>query len=300
MKKVIIFILFPLLLQSQNIRKLEKSLENRDYHKCIKKSNRYLKWHKRDREVYFYLSSSYLGLLNDQKSLRNRLLSLNKSLRYLTKFNQYNDKTVRSQRLESILDSISVLISDNLTSNTQLKRLNKSYKNLFGIDLDNYYQFINEQERIVDSITLLSFNVQTPDQSAIFGEYIPKRINGDQLIETSLGLLGVEYKWAGETPAGFDCSGYVMYVFKQMGVILPHNAHKISCLGKEVELSEIKTGDLICFGTPERINHIGIYYNIDGEDGVIHCIYSGVRFDQGDQWKYWKPKIAKVRRIVLL
>ena len=55
MKKVILFILFPVLLQSQDIRKLQKQLDNEDYHICIKKANRYAKWHKKNKEVNYYL-----------------------------------------------------------------------------------------------------------------------------------------------------------------------------------------------------------------------------------------------------
>ena len=90
-----------------------------------------------------------------------------------------------------------------------------------------------------------------------------------------------------------------MFVFKQLGVVLPHNAHKISSLGEEIELSEAKTGDLLCFGSTVRIYHIGIYYNENGKDGVIHCISGGVKADQDVQWNYWKPKIGKVIRIIL-
>jgi len=304
MKKLILFSLFPVLLQGQDIPKLQKQLNNANYQKCIKKTKRYAKWHKKNKQVNYYFSASYFGLINEENSFPKNLANLNKSLRYLAKFYRYtNDRTAKTQELENSLDSISFLLTNDSVNeritNGQLKRLNKAYKSLFGNNLTTYQQYINEQNRITDSISFLSFTTQTSDEVALFGKYVPKRIDRDVLLSKARNLQGVKYKRAGETPEGFDCSGFVMYVFKQMGITIPHNAHKISCLGEEVELSEAKTGDLLCFGTPQRIYHIGIYYNIDGKDGVIHCISGGVKANQDKQWEYWKPKIGKVRRIVL-
>lgn len=303
MKKVILFLLFPLLSTAQDIPKLQKQLDNANYQKCIKKAKRFAKWHKKNKEVNYYFSAAYFGLVSEGNSNAKNLVYLNKSLNYLVKFNRCNTTTSKTQQLEIDLDSISFLLTNDSVNegitNGQLKRLNKAYKSLFGNNLTTYQQYINEQNRITDSISFLSFTTQTSDEVALFGKYVPKRIDRDVLLSKARNLQGVKYKRAGETPEGFDCSGFVMYVFKQMGITIPHNAHKISCLGEEVELSEAKTGDLLCFGTPQRIYHIGIYYNIDGKDGVIHCISGGVKANQDKQWEYWKPKIGKIRRIIL-
>ena len=299
MKKLILFSLLPVLLQAQDIPKLQKQLNNANYQKCINKTKRYAKWHKKDKQVNYYFAVSYFGLINEGDSFLKNLANLNKSLSYLAKFYRYtNDRTASAQELENSLDSVAYEFSKGITT-ANLKRLNKLYKNLYGKNLTTYQQYVNKLNRDVDSIALLNFSTQTADEVVLFGEYIPKRIDRDVLLAEAMSLKGVKYKRAGETPAGFDCSGYVMFVFKQLGVVLPHNAHKISCLGEEIDLAVAKTGDLLCFGTPQRIYHIGIYYNEDGKDGVIHCISGGVKANQDVQWNYWKPKIGKVRRIVL-
>jgi len=300
MKKIILFFLFPALLHAQEIPKLDKQLRRGNYDKCIKKALRYAKWHKKDKEVYYFLSTAHFGLMSEDNTINKNLFELNKSLKYLSKYYRFVDKrTSLTQNLEDNLDSISQLLGNKNLSIRLLKRLNKSYKNLFNTNILAYQLHINEQNKIEDVIALENFETQTEDEISLFGEYVPKRIDRTTLLKKAKDLIGVKYKRAGETPDGFDCSGFVMYVFKEMGVIIPHNAHKISCLGEEIELSEAKTGDLLCFGTAQRIYHIGIYYNIDGKDGVIHCISGGVKANQDKQWEYWKPKIGKVRRIVL-
>ena len=83
--------------------------------------------------------------------------------------------------------------------------------------------------------------------------------------------IGVPYVYAGSSPSGFDCSGFVKYCFlNYYGVYLPHSAHSQSQLGTEVDASQIAVGDIVCFDYDGdgRIDHSGIYI---GGDTVIHA-----------------------------
>ncbi|MEA4994704.1 MAG: SH3 domain-containing C40 family peptidase [Oscillibacter sp.] len=79
--------------------------------------------------------------------------------------------------------------------------------------------------------------------------------------------LGTRYVYGGSSPKGFDCSGFTMYVFKQMGVSLPHSATSQWQSGKGQKLystSELQSGDLVFFCDPSRskgkaCSHAGIY-----------------------------------------
>ena len=74
--------------------------------------------------------------------------------------------------------------------------------------------------------------------------------------------LGGKYLWGGETPQGFDCSGYTQYIFKKIGINLPRTAYEQSKIGKRVHGS-LKKGDLLFFNTdPSRgipVTHVGVY-----------------------------------------
>ena len=81
-----------------------------------------------------------------------------------------------------------------------------------------------------------------------------------RLLNIAMRFGGVPYVWGGETPAGFDCSGFVQYVFRQIGINLPRTADVQYELGRKVLQSDLQPGDLVFFETYEPgASHDGIY-----------------------------------------
>jgi len=76
-------------------------------------------------------------------------------------------------------------------------------------------------------------------------------------VETALAYHGIPYLWGGETPAGFDCSGLIMYVYRQHGVDLPHYSGSQFLLGAKILPANLMPGDVVFFGSP--IHHVGMY-----------------------------------------
>jgi peptidoglycan hydrolase CwlO-like protein len=89
-------------------------------------------------------------------------------------------------------------------------------------------------------------------------------------VETALAYHGIPYLWAGESPAGMDCSGLVLYVFRQHGVLLPHYSGSQFLLGTPIAPADMQPGDVVFFGSP--IHHVGIYL---GNDYFIHAPRTG-------------------------
>ncbi|MCW2963962.1 MAG: hypothetical protein JWO17_1214 [Actinomycetia bacterium] len=85
----------------------------------------------------------------------------------------------------------------------------------------------------------------------------------------AMQYLGVPYVWGGSTPAGFDCSGLVMYVFAQLGISLPHYAAAQYGFGTPVPPDQLQPGDLVFF---DGLGHVGIYI---GGGQMIHAPHTG-------------------------
>lgn len=70
--------------------------------------------------------------------------------------------------------------------------------------------------------------------------------------------LGVPYVWGGTTPAGFDCSGFVQYVYAQAGISLPRTTYAQAALGTPISVSEAQPGDLLFWGSGNNCYHVAI------------------------------------------
>ena len=89
------------------------------------------------------------------------------------------------------------------------------------------------------------------------------------VVGIAMQYLGVPYVWGGASPSGFDCSGFVMYVYAQVGVSLPHNAAMQYGYGSPVSRANLQPGDLVFFN---GLGHNGIYI---GGNQFIHSPHTG-------------------------
>jgi len=141
-------------------------------------------------------------------------------------------------------------------------------------------------------------NVLTQPASATLGLVKWAGEKSQELMATSLSLLGVKYRLGASDPAlGFDCSGFVQHVYKQaLGLLLPHNAYSMSLQGKTVGVNELQPGDLVFFNTVRRqFSHVGIYI---GENRFIHAPShgKGVQVDDMNDI-YWGRRFNGARRL---
>jgi len=92
-----------------------------------------------------------------------------------------------------------------------------------------------------------------------------------RVLNTADRYVGVPYVWGGNTPNGFDCSGFTKYVFAKNGVTLPRTSREQARVGGGVPLDfgAMRAGDLLLFAEPgEAISHVAIYV---GSGRIIHA-----------------------------
>jgi cell wall-associated NlpC family hydrolase len=97
----------------------------------------------------------------------------------------------------------------------------------------------------------------------------PKRVGRPRVVAIALHYLGTPYRWAGSSPSGFDCSGFVMYVYGRIGIGLPHNTAMLWGVGRPVARNDLEPGDIVFFN---GLGHSGIYI---GRGRFVHSPHSG-------------------------
>lgn len=124
---------------------------------------------------------------------------------------------------------------------------------------------------------------------------VSNAVEGVLIAQYAANFLGVPYSWGGTSPSGFDCSGFVRYVFAHFGISLERTSFDQSQEGESVSESDLQAGDLLFFASDgEGASHVGIYV---GNGEFINAQDSGVRYSYLSE-SYWAGSYVGARRIV--
>lgn len=100
----------------------------------------------------------------------------------------------------------------------------------------------------------------------------------DAVYNTGLQYLGVPYVFGGADPSGFDCSGFIMFVYAQYGINLPHSVHLQDGIGTPISQADAQPGDVVVFNND---SHDGFYA---GNGMILHAPYPGARVRVQKLW----------------
>ncbi len=122
-----------------------------------------------------------------------------------------------------------------------------------------------------------------------------------QVISYAKQYLGSNYRYAGRSPKGFDCSGFTHFVMDHFNVDVSPSSRGQAVEGKKIELSKVRPGDLIFFRRSKSryIFHVAMVVSNDKKGvHIIHSTSRGVVVDNLNESKYWKPKAFAARDVL--
>lgn len=141
--------------------------------------------------------------------------------------------------------------------------------------------------------------------SIIRGTYYPNSSKASELVNFAESLKGITYKYGASDPKrGFDCSGFIYYVFQKFNIKVPRASREFTNFAKEIKLKDAQMGDLILFtgtdSTKRAVGHMGIITSNNGKSHEFIHSTSGKAYGVTitPLNKYYQGRFVKVIRIL--
>jgi len=239
-------------------------------------------------------ANGYISVIlksNGLGDLISRIEAVNKIADYDKKIiNEMNEQKKELEEQKAALDlqkaKIEKLKEENIQKKVELDKSkseqqailaeNQAKMKEFDEKVNYYYDLISkleaqkkEKER---QITNLKNRTISTVSSSSRGSGSSANYSSDALVQYALSFRGVPYKWGGTSPSGFDCSGFVQYVYAHFGIRLSRTTYTQVNEGTAVSKSDLRPGDLVFFGTKGSPHHVGIYI---GDNSYVHAPQTG-------------------------
>lgn len=151
---------------------------------------------------------------------------------------------------------------------------------------------------------LFSQSVRTIDSISRDSLYMAKKKSdkADAIISYAKTFLGVPYRYGGSTPSGFDCSGFINYIFGNFGFSLVRTSFGLADLGETISLANIQPGDLMFFKgsnlNSTSVGHVALVIEVSPNTlKFIHSANGGVKIENFVTSKYYIQRYIKSKRL---
>lgn len=123
----------------------------------------------------------------------------------------------------------------------------------------------------------------------------PQRSVGDRAATIAVQQVGVPYRYGGQAPNGFDCSGLVHYAYLHAGKPVPRTTGQLWKNTDSVSRSELRRGDLLFFAIDGKMQHVGMYI---GDEQFVHAPSSGRRVQVASlDWEFYSDALLRGGRL---
>ncbi|MBL4934733.1 C40 family peptidase [Clostridium sp. YIM B02515] len=240
-------------------------------------------FNKRMRAMYVSGLDGYLDILLDSKGL-NDFISRIEAVRSIAEADKkvIADLTAKkdevNKKKQSLDDQNKKLLAMKTDNEQKLAKLNENKSSQAKIITDlqvQEKQYASQKSEAQDIVNATLKQIQ--DIRNRVPKYDPSRgataFSNDAVVAYAANFLGTTYVYGGTTPSGFDCSGFVQYVYRHFGVDLPRVAADQSTVGTFVSRDQLQPGDLVFFKRPgQEVHHVGMYV---GNNSYIHAPQTG-------------------------
>ncbi|MFL0195418.1 NlpC/P60 family protein [Clostridium sp. WILCCON 0269] len=188
---------------------------------------------------------SYLNVILDSKNFTD-LVSNTYLVKKLMDWDRKNIETLEANK--DILQNKTKKLNSDKSELDKLTKKVSDETDVLKMQKENEEKLIGDLDKMI---------VQNKDVNS--GNTDNSIMNtGNSIVDYALSFLGVPYVWGGTTPSGFDCSGFVQYVYGHFGISIPRVSQDQQNFGTKIlDVNDLQPGDLVFWGNPAY--HVGMY-----------------------------------------
>lgn len=280
---------FGLAAQNRKIDKLEMLFSQRHYKRVYRKSNRLLDNPEYDYSVMpsYYNSLALFQLAQNEFWRSHHPNALRRAEESFLRVKQSEDG---KKIFNAHMYEISWLKNDMISWASDLKRINdqKSFIQVQRIINELFGEFTLDK---LPNETLVDHSLDNNEEG------ISEESNGtdirSKVVKEAMKHIGTPYVWAGNSPGGFDCSGFTSYVMAKNDYQLSRRSADQYAESQKIKRKHIEKGDLIFFNNGSGVSHVGIVVSNNGERlKMIHSSSSkGIIVTDVDNSSYWSERL---------